>query len=99
MRRFRTVRLPLDSQNVSIELTREIEDEETGEAVAEHTIEVSGRFHPSEPLVGLGPHIEVTSAHRTDTNVRQEVDLDDFEVDSLLDLFREQLRTESGLDV
>ena len=99
MNKAEQFRLPVSPRNISVELVREVEDEDTGEVVAEHIIEVFGRFHPSEPLVGLGPHIEVTSAHRTDTNVRQEVDLDDFEVDSLLDLFEEQLRTESDLDV
>ena len=92
MKWFGSVKLPLIAQNVCIDLIREIEDEETGEVASEQTIKVFGRYYPSEPLVGLGPHIEVISAHLRDTNVRKEVDLEDWEVDSLLDLYTEQIR-------
>lgn len=85
--------LPLEACNVSVELVREIEDEETGELVEEHIIDVFGRFLPAESDVGLGAHIEVLSAHRQDKGVRIPVELDDWEVDGLVDLLREQSRS------
>ena len=92
-------RLPVRPQNISVELVREVEDDDTGEVVAEHIIEVFGRFLPAEPSVGLGPHIEVLSAHRQDREVRVPVELEDWEVDTLLDLYQEQLRPELDRDM
>ena len=43
--------LPTEPCNVSIELVREIEDEETGELMEEHIIDVFGRFLPAEESV------------------------------------------------
>ena len=91
--------LPLDSTTVSLELTREIEDEGTGEVVAEHTIDVVGRFIPADNSVGLGAFIEVISAHRQDKDCRVEVELEDWEVDSLVGLLQEKMRTESDRDI
>ena len=91
--------LPLDSTTVSLELTREIEDEGTGEVTEEQLITVQGTFYPSDDSVGLGAHIEVRSAHRKDGDVRVPVELDDWEVDSLVDLLQEQMRTESDRDI
>ena len=85
--------LPLDKCKVGIELTREIEDEETGDLLEEQLINVTATFWPAEPDVGLGPGIEVISAHRSDTKEREPVELDDWEVDSLIDLLQEQRRT------
>ena len=82
--------LPLEACNVSVELVREIEDEETGELVEEHIIDVFGRFLPAELDVGIVAPIEVLSAHREDTGVRIPVELDDWEVDGLVDLLRKQ---------
>jgi len=90
--------LPLDKCKVSVELTREIEDDETGELVEEQLIIVRGNFLPGDDSVGLGPVIEVTSAHRSDTKEKEQVELEDWEVDSLVDLLQEQMRTESGRD-
>tara|TARA_R100000664_G_scaffold1793_1_gene4664 strand:- start:13313 stop:13612 length:300 start_codon:yes stop_codon:yes gene_type:complete len=99
MNKAEQFRLPVSPRNISVELVREVEDEDTGEVVAEHIIEVFGRFLPAEPNVGLGPHIEVLSAHRQDRDVRVPVELEDWEVDTLLDLYQEQLRTELDRDI
>ena len=85
--------LPTESCNVSIELVRQIEDEATGELVAEHIIDVFGRFLRAEESVGLGAFVEVISAHRQDKDIRVEVELTDWEVDTLVDLLEEQSRT------
>ena len=85
--------LPTESCNVSIELVRQIEDEATGELVAEHIIDVFGRFLPADESVGLGAFVEVISAHRQDKDIRVEVELTDWEVDTLVDLLEEQSRT------
>ena len=85
--------LPTESCNVSIELVRQIEDEATGELVAEHIIDVFGRFLPAAESVGLGAFVEVISAHRQDKDIRVEVELTDWEVDTLVDLLEEQSRT------
>ena len=94
----RSTLFPLDPCNISVELVREIEDEETGELIEEQLIDVSGRFLPEENDVGLGAHIEVHSAHLQSKQGRGEVELTDWEVDSLLGLFQEQLRTEHDRD-
>ncbi len=85
--------LPTEPCNVSIELVREIEDEETGELMEEHIIDVFGRFLPAEESAGLGAFVEVISAHRQDKDIRVEVELTDWEVDTLVDLLQEQSRT------
>ena len=85
--------LPLDKCKVGIELPREIEDEETGEVIEEQVIDVTVTFWPAEPNVGLGPGVEVITAHRSDTKEREPVELDDWEVDSLINLLQEQRRT------
>jgi len=92
--------LPLDSTTVSLELTREIEDEGTGEVTEEQLITVQGTFHPRDDSAGLGPHIEVTAAHRFDKAATWlEVELEDWEVDSLVGLLQEKMRTESDRDI
>lgn len=91
--------LPLDKCRVSVELTREIEDEETGEIVDEQMIIVRGTFIPSDDSVGLGSHFEVESAHRLEENAQVSVELDDWEVDSLLGLLRDKLETERDRNI
>tara|TARA_R100000152_G_C6680178_1_gene114251 strand:+ start:320 stop:604 length:285 start_codon:yes stop_codon:yes gene_type:complete len=85
--------LPAETTKVGIELIREIEDEETGELLEEHIIDVTGRFFPEDNSVGLGSHVEVISAFRTFPGPRTEVELTDEEVDSLVDLLEEQRRS------
>ncbi len=85
--------LPSEAAKVGIELIREIEDEETGELLEEHIIDVTGNFFPAERDVGLGSHVEVISAFRTFPGPRTEVELTDEEVDSLVDLLEEQRRS------
>jgi len=99
MLRLKQSRLPSEPCNVSVELIREVEDENTGEVVSEYIIEVFGRFIPSEPGVGLGAHIEVLSSHRQHEPTKAPVQLDDWEVDTLLDLYQEQLQTELDRDI
>ena len=94
----RSTLFPLDACNISVEVVREIEDEDTGEVIEEQLIDVSGRFFPEENDVGLGAHIEVHSAHLQSKQGRVEGALTDWEVDSLLKLFQEQLRTEHDRD-
>ena len=92
--------LPLDSTTVSLELTREIEDEGTGEVTEEQLITVQGTFYPRDGSAGLGPHIEVTAAHRFDKAATWlEVELEDWEADSLINLLQERIRTESDRDI
>jgi len=91
--------LPLDTTTVSVELTREVEDDETGEITEEQLILVRGTFYPADISVGLGPYVEVKSARRLvfdSPHFKEEgqVELDDWEVDTLVDLLKEQIRTE-----
>jgi len=93
MRMKRISRLPLEPCNVSVELVREIEDQDTGEVVDEHIIDVFGRFFPEEQGVGLGAFIEVIEAKLVGDAGAVSVELEDWEVDTLVDLLQEQRRT------
>lgn len=85
--------LPSDACEVSIELVRLVEDEDTGEVLEEHVIDVLAKYWPEEPECGLGGHVEFLSARMRFGDKDTPVELDDDEEDSLYQLYVEQHRS------